>query len=404
VVQSAGDILTVGAGTVTGYADRIIAQSQERIKVNPDDYSAYGELGLAFQQKARETNDPSFYAQAQDALTKALEIKPDYYDAMAGLGTLNLSLHEFGKALDWGMKAQALIPERAYGYGVVGDAQIELGDYDAAVLSFQKMVDLRPDLSSYSRVSYARELYGDVPGAIEAMQSAIQAGGPSAENTAWCRFQLGNLYFNSGQLDKAAQTFNEALMSYPNYLHAYAGLGQVNWAQGKTEQAIEYYKKAVASVPLPQYLTALGDLYTISGDTTAAKEQYDTVLYIYQVFEAGGVNVDIEKAGFLVDHDMEIASAVKMAEAATSVRNDVNSLDILAWAYYKDGQYDKAMSTTEKSMRLGTQNANFYYHLGMIQMALGNDADGNASIDKALAINPHFSILHAATATEQVRK
>ncbi len=203
---------------------------------------------------------------------------------------------------------------------------------------------------------------------------------------------------------KAEQTFNEALMSYPNYLHAFAGLGQVSWAQGKTEQAIEYYKKAVASVPLPQYLTALGDLYTVAGDNAAAKEQYDTVLYIYQVFEAGGVNVDIEKAGFLVDHDMEITTAVKMAEAATSVRQDVNSLDILAWSYYKDGQYDKALATTEKSMRLGTQNAGFYYHLGMIQKALGNDTEGNANIEKAVAINPHFSILHAATATELVRK
>lgn len=404
VVQSVGDILTVGAGTASGYADRIIATTQERIKTNPDDYAAYGELGLAFQQKARETNDPSYYTQAQDALTKALEIKPDYYDAMAGLGTLNLSLHEFRKAEDWGLKAQALIPERAYGYGVVGDAQIELGDYEAAVLSFQKMVDLRPDLSSYSRVSYARELYGDIPGAIDAMQSAIQAGGPAAENTAWCRFQLGNLYFNSGQLDKAEATFNEALLSYPNYLHAFAGLGQVSWAKGDTAQAIDYYKKAVATVPLPQYLTALGDLYTIAGDTAKAKEQYDTVLYIYQVFAASGVNVDIEKAGFLVDHDEDIKAAVTMAESATTVRNDVNSLDILAWAYYKDGQFDKALATTQKSMRLGTQNANFYYHLGMIQIALGKDADGKASIQKALAINPHFSILHAAAAADSVRK
>lgn len=404
VVQSAGDILSSGAGTVTGYADRIIAKSQERIKANPDDYAAYGELGLAFQQKARETNDPSYYAQAQDALNKALEIKPDYYDAAAGLGTLNLSLHEFNKALEWGKKAQQLIPERAYGYGVVGDAQVELGDYDNAVASFQKMIDLRPDLSSYSRVSYARELYGDVDGAIEAMQSAIEAGGPAAENTAWCRYQLGTLYFNSGQLNKAEQTYNEALMGYPNYLHAYAGMGNVRWAQGNIPEAIEFYKKAVATVPLPQYLTALGDLYTISGDKAAAKEQYDTVLYIYQVFQAGGVNVDIEKAGFLVDHDMEIKSAVTMAESATQVRQDVNSLDILAWAYYKDGQYEKALSTTQKSMRLSTQNANFYYHLGMIQIALGNEAEGKGNIEKAIKINPNFSILHAADAAEMVRK
>jgi tetratricopeptide (TPR) repeat protein len=404
VVRNPSDILASGAGAQTGYADRIIASAQERARANPGDYKAYAELGLAFQQKARETNDPSYYAQAEDALQSALAIAPDYYDAAAGMGTLNLSLHEFRAALDWGLKAQALLPERAYAYGVVGDAQIELGDYEGAVRSFQRMVDLRPDLGSYSRVSYARELYGDVPGAIEAMRQAIRAGSPAAENTAWCRFQLGNLYFNSGQLDKAEQAYSESLLGYPGYLHAYAGLAQVRWAQGNTAEAIDYYKEAVATVPLPQYLTALGDLYTARGDTVAAREQYDTVLYIFKVFEAGGVNVDIEKAAFLADHDLEIASSVTMAEAAASARQDVNTLDTLAWAYFGAGRYDEAEAIMRKGMRLGTQNALFFYHLGMIQIAQGNEAEGKASLEHALAINPHFSILRAQQAAELVRK
>src|SRR5205085_2357239 len=152
-----------------------------------------------------------------------------------------------------------------YAYGVVGVAQIELGKYDEAVSTFQKMVDLRPDLSSYSRVSYARELYGDVPGAIEAMQQAVSAGSPAAENTAWTRVQLGNLYFNSKQLDKAEAEYNNALHGYPDYLHALAGLAQVRAAQGNLDDAIRLYKQALAIVPLPQYLTALGDIYTLKG-------------------------------------------------------------------------------------------------------------------------------------------
>ena len=115
-----------------------------------------------------------------------------------------------------------------------GDAQVELGQYDAAVDTFQQMVDLRPDLSSYSRVSYARELYGDVSGAIEAMQQAVTAGAPAAENTSWTRVQLGNLYFNSKQLDKAETEYKTALNAYPNYLHALAGLAQVEAARGHT--------------------------------------------------------------------------------------------------------------------------------------------------------------------------
>jgi tetratricopeptide (TPR) repeat protein len=397
-------ILASGVGTDSGYADRTIETAQARIKQVPEDLKAYAELGFAFQQKARETNDPTFYTQAEDALNKALAIKPDYYDALGGLGQLNLSRHEFAKALQWGQKAQALQPGSAYAYGVMGDAQIELGQYDAAVQSFQKMVDLHPDLGSYSRVSYARELYGDVPGAIQAMQQAVNAGGPAAENTAWCRVQLGNLYFNSNQLGKAEHAYNDALAGYPNYLHAQAGLAMVRWAQGRDDEAVKLLRASVATVPLPQYLTALGDLLDSTGDKAGGKEQLDLVLYIYQVFEVGGVNVNIEKAAFMADHSGDTTQAVKLAETAASSRDDVHTLDSLAWVYYKAGRYREALQAEQKAMRLGTQSALFYFHLGMIQDKLGDAANAKANVQKAIEINPNFSIQYSKQAEDYLRR
>jgi tetratricopeptide (TPR) repeat protein len=396
-------LLSAGAGTSTGLADRAIQTAQAQIKQVPDDYEAFVDLGFAFQQKARETNDPNFYIQAQDALSRALALKPDYYDALGGMGQLSLSRHEFMNALDWGLQAQRLQPSSAFAYGVIGDAQIELGRYDAAVQTFQKMVDIRPDLSSYSRASYARELYGDIPGAIQAMQQAIEAGGPAAENTAWCRVQLGNLYFNSNRLDKAEQAYNDALAGYPNYLHAQAGLAMVRWAQGRDDEAVRLFQQSVATVPLPQYLTSLGDLYNSMGDTADAKKQLDLVLYIYQVFQAGGVNVDMEKAAYLADHPRgpaDIKEAVTLAERAASVRQDVHTMDALGWVYYKAGRYQDALQAEQKAVRLNTRNALFYFHLGMIQDKLGNHSEATANVQKALAINPFFSIQYSKHARE----
>lgn len=406
MISDPSAILAAGAGTTSGFADRTIATAQQQIKQIPDDYKAYVNLGYAFQQKARETNDPNFYVQAEDALTRALTLKPNYYDAMAGLGQLNLSRHEFVTALDWGLKAQILQPSSAYAYGVIGDAQMELGRYDQAVQTFQKMVDLRPDISSYSRVSYARELYGDIPGAIEAMQQAVNAGAPAQENTAWCRVQLGNLYFNSNQLDKAEQAYNEALSNYPNYLHAQAGLAMVSWAQGRDAEAVKLLQQSVATVPLPQYLTSLGDLYNAMGDTANAKKQLDLVLYIYQVFQAGGVNVDMEKSAYLADHannDNDLKEAVTLAERAAEVRQDVHTMDALGWVYYKAGRYQDALQAEQKAVRLGTLNALFYFHLGMIQDKLGDTADAKANVQKALNINPFFSIQYMKIAQDFVR-
>lgn len=391
-------LLATGGQATDGYTDRVIGDMQARLKSEPGDYKAHASLGVAYQQKARETNDPAYYSEAEKSFIQALQLKPDDYNSLAGMGALELSRHNFTSALEWGNRAQRVSPDKAYAYGVAGDAHIELGNYDEAVAAFQKMVDLRPDLSSYARVSYARELHGDVDGAIQAMQQAIAAGGPAAENTAWCRVQLGHLFFNSNRLDDAEKTYADALAGYPGYTHAQAGLAQVRWAQGKTAEAIDLYKQANASVPLPQYIAALGDIYTSTGDKQAATEQYDVVRYIYDLQRKGGVVVDIEQAAFYADHDMHLDEALKLTQTAAQGRNDVNTLDALAWALYKNGRYEEALSAQRKAMRLGTRNAAFYYHLGMIQKALGMTDEARISLEIAMAINPNFSPIHSPQA------
>lgn len=393
-------ILGGGVPSRDGYTDRLLAQLQERARQTPDDSRAFAQLGAVYLQKSRETNDPAFYAQAGAAYEKALEIDPQNYDAMSGMGTLELSRHNFSIALEWGRKAQAVQPKSAFAYGVMGDALIEVGDYKEAINTIQRMIDLRPDLASYSRVSYARELHGDVEGAIEAMSQAVSAGGLAAENTAWSRVQLGNLYFNSDRVAEAEKYYNEALGSYPDYLHAQSALGQVRWAQGKVDEAIMLYEKAVEEVPLPHYVAALGDLYELKGDQKAAQEQYDLALFIYGTQERGGVDVDIEKAYFLADRDIQPSEAVKLAQRAAGTRQDINTLDALAWSLHKVGRHQEALEEMEKALRLGTRNATFNYHLGMIHSALGNSDKAREHVGKALEINPHFSILHSNDARQ----
>ena len=404
VIADPGTVLASGARTSDGYSDRLIATYQDRLQNDPDDVKALAGLGIAYLQKARETNDPSFYTQAETALQKALTLQADNYDALSGMGSLELSRHNFKQAEEWGMKAREANPKKAYAYGVTGDARIELGNYEGAIESFQQMVDLRPDLGSYSRVSYARELSGDVEGAIEAMEQAIEAGSPAAENTAWCRVQLGNVYFNINRLSEAEKAYGEALRSYPDYLHALAGLGQVRWAQGKPDEAIKLYKQAVAKVPLPQYLTALGDMYTQQGDTVEAKEQYDLVQYIFKVFEANGVDVGAEKAAFLADYDLDIPQAVTLVAEAAKSRNDIHTDDTLAWTLYRAGRYQEALLAEKGALRLGTNNALFHYHLGMIQLALGDEEAARSTLQMALGINPHFSIRYAPEARQLLDK
>ncbi|MCB0098383.1 MAG: hypothetical protein KDE46_21770, partial [Caldilineaceae bacterium] len=181
----------------------LVTRFQQRLAANPDDEIAYAQLGLALLQQVRESGDASLYARAGQAFKESLQRDPQQIDALVGQGVLALALHDFGGALQWAEQAQKVNPWRAETVGILVDGNVELGRYAAAVAAAQQMVNLRPGLESYSRVSYLRELHGDVDGAIEAMQSAVDAAVPGTESRLWTQVQLGHLYFNRGDLETA---------------------------------------------------------------------------------------------------------------------------------------------------------------------------------------------------------
>src|ERR1044071_3507370 len=199
--------------------DRQIGTLQDRLRQQSNDQRTQTQLGLAYLQRARETSDPSYLTRADGILNQALTQAPTDTDTLIGLGTLALARHQFQDAVDWGQRAIASNDYKAAGYGVLGDAYPGLGQSDGAVDAVQKMVDLRPDQTSYARVSYARELHGDLRGAIAAMQQAVDAAPRGTEGTEWTRVQLGNLFFNTGDLDRAELTYQQSLSAMPGYVY-----------------------------------------------------------------------------------------------------------------------------------------------------------------------------------------
>jgi Tfp pilus assembly protein PilF len=395
IQHSAGYDAMVTESQAASTTDSQVETLQTKLKQNPDDERAYVLLGLAYLQKVRETGDPTYYGKTEEALSRALDLQPDDFAAMIQMGALSLSRHQFREALAWGEKARAISPGTALIYGVIGDAQIELGQYDAALETFQTMVDMRPDLSSYSRASYIRELHGDVDGAIEAMQRAVQAGGPNAENTNWTRVQLGNLYFNSGRVAEAETQYEEALTLYPGYIHAIAGLARVQAARGEYDQAIKLYIEATNKIPLPEYVIALGDVYKAAGRSQEAQQQFSLVGVMERLYAANGVDSDLEIALFDADHDQNLKETLTLARKAYANRPSIYGADVLAWTLYKTGNYTEAKKYSQESLRLGTRDALKLFHAGMIALKLGDKVKASDYLDQALTINPHFSILYA---------
>ncbi len=238
-----------------------VATWQGRVARRPDDAGAYAGLGLALLQRVRETNDAMLYARAQQAFEQALAHDPQQLDAVIGRGMLSLALHDFRGALALGMRAQALNPYKAASLGVQVDALVELGRYAEAVTTLQQMVDLRPDLQSYSRVSYLRELHGDVPGALAAMRMAADTALPGSEPWLWTTTYLGHLYWGQGDLEGAERVYRAVLRQKPDYPFAQFGLARIDAARGDKQAALTILRPLAARLPLPEFLAALGDLY-----------------------------------------------------------------------------------------------------------------------------------------------
>lgn len=380
--------------------DELMMQMQQRIERNDRDHDAYAQLGLLLLQQVRSSGDAAAYARADQALNAALALEPKQVDALVGKGMLALALHDFRGGLEWAEQARAVNPLRPDILGIMTDAHVELGQYEEAVTVLQAMMDMRPNLASYSRTAYVRELYGDVDGAIEAMQLAAEMGVPGDEPTLWTTVQLGNLYFNRGDLVMAEQSYQAALSYSPNYVYALAGMARVWAAQGRVEDAIAQYREVLARLPLPEFAIALGELLEATGDMAGAQEQYEVVELVQTLNEAAGMNVDLEMALFNADHGRDKAAALAQAEAAYAERQTVYTADVLAWALYQNGRFDEAHAYMDEALRLGTQDARLYYHAGMIALAQGDKTSTRQSLERALAINPHFSPLYAPLAMD----
>ena len=378
--------------------DEQIQTLQGLLRDHPNDWESYSQLGLAYLQKARESGDPSYYQKVEETLNQALEHQPDDYVTISAMGALALARHQFHAALEWGERARQINPERTYAYGVIADAQIELGQYSEAVETLQTMVDLRPDMSSYSRISYVRELNGDTEGALEAMQAAVDGGTPNLESTAWTRTQLGTLYFNSGNLDRAELEYARTLNDRPGYVYALAGLGRVRAAQGKMDEAIQLLTETTNIMPMPEFVIMLGDLYQANGQSELADQQYELVGAIEQLYRSNGVDMDMEIALFNADQDRDLEANVERARKAYANRPSIHAADVLAWALYKTGNYEEARIYSEEALQLGTKDALKLFHAGMIAYQLGEKDQAKEYLEQALEINPHFSILYTEEA------
>lgn len=378
--------------------DQTIERLTTRTRQQRQDRAAWTALGDAFMQKARETADASYYGRAEQAFEQARALDGTNGDALVGLAWVQSARHEFEKSTESASKALAVDASNAAAYGLLGDAALELGDYDVAAEHYQKMLDLRPDISAYSRSAHFLFVVGDARRATWLMDRAIKAGAPYAEHTAWCRAQLALMHLATGNLVAAEQIVEDALARTPNNYHVLFAQGRVRAARGNYAGAIESYRRASAIAPQHEVIVALGQLYMVTDDRKSAEQQWALVETIDRLNKANGVTGDVQIARFLADRDRRLPEALAIAEREFKRRPNVFVADALAWAYYKNGRYTDARRVAARALAQHTPDASFLFHAGMIHAKLGDRAAAQRQLAQALSLNPAFDPIDAPIA------
>ena len=386
------------------YADWVTVKNNAKtlfgkISANENELVSKIKLGALYLQEARITGHYTYYDMAaMKMVNDVLKKEPNNFEGLTFKALIFLSQHHFAEGLAVAEQVRQLYPYSAHVYGILTDANVELGRYDSALVSIDKMVSIRPDLSSYSRISYQREIHGDNEGAIEAMKMAVEAGSPGDEATEWSRIQLAKLYEHTGQIDYAKMNYTIALNNRPGYPHALAGLARIEIAEKNYLKAIDLYKKADSAITDFTIKEELAQAYLLNGNKEESARLSNMI--VEEMIKASRKNKTTDTSGHYSDREIAYAyintgNYDKALEHAMIEYNrrpeniDVN--ETVAWVYYNKGNAEKAVMYIKEALKTNCKNSVLLCRAGLIYASAGDKVMTKTILQEGLKNNPVIS-------------
>lgn len=370
-----------------------VEELKQKIKKDPSDVKPRLQIAMIYLTEARITGEhPYYYPAILSILDGVLNIDPKNFEATTFKASVKMSQHQFAEARTLAEAARQLNPSNAYVYGVLVDANVELGDYEQAVAMSDKMQALKPSLESYARASYLREIYGNYPGSISAMKLAVEAGLPGSEPQCWTKNTLGHLYETTGQLAKAQQQYAEILALRPSYAFAMRGQAQIMKANKQYDQALVMLEKAAKIMPEFSFHEEMADIYALQGKKEVAAQKYKEVVKMLGDDARSGHAVDLELCKlYTKTGQLDSALVYGLNEYKNRPKNiDVNNA--LAWVYFKQNDLKKAQEHVQIAMRTGSKDPELLQRAGAIEVAMGNVGQGSKFVAEAKKTNPNFTL------------
>ncbi len=400
VVAAPGDAPSGGMPGLNAI-DHALRAWTSNLARNDRDYVSATYIATLYDARGRLTGDIGDYGRAQTAVAQALQILPTDAAAQVLQARLLQTLHDFPGALAAAQKILTEDPTAVQALATAGDAKLELGDVDGAAAAFATLQADAPGPAVTARLSRLAFIHGDPSSAVSLAQRAwdeASAAGETGPSLGWYAYLAGVTAINTGSPDAALTWFDKAAAEWPGSFLAVAGQGRAEAALGRADAAIASYQRAIAIAPQPDSLTALGDLYALDGNDKLAADQYATVEAIGRLAALNQQVYNRQLVLFSVNHQRDLAEALRLAEQELAVRKDVYGYDTEAWALLANGRAADADVAMRAALAFGTRDAMLLYHAGEIANALGDQARARDLLGQALAIRGALDPLSAARA------
>lgn len=375
-----------------------IEQAQRAIERGAEGPQSHNKLAMALARRARETADTSYYEKSEQALKGAFKADPDNFEARKIQVWNLLGQHEFAKGLKAAKKLNERAPDDIQVYGFLADAHVELGQYAEAEEAVQWMLDMRPgNVPGTTRAAYLREIHGDIDGALDFFRRAYQRIAPTErEDQAWVLTHVAHLHLSRGELDTAEQVLDQALVLFPDYHYALAKLAEVRSQQGRLDDAVDLYRKHYETAPHPENIFYLARALEKAGQVEDAEQAYREFEKLGRVEMDNADNCNRDLVHYYAGHADRPDEALRIAELEIERRQDIFTLDALAWALHQNGDNAAALARINQALSTGIRNAELLLHAAEIHTALGDTGTAASFFQKAITVNPHSPAAQSA--------
>lgn len=340
-------------------------------QISVEDPATLNQLAASLLLRARETADPAYLVQAEQAIDRSLQLKADDFASLRLQLSLLIGQQKYTQVIERAEQLRRMMPDEVAVYSALSTAYRELGRYTEAEQACQTILDLRlgQHLLGFMCAARLREIFGEIEGAIQfTSQALLRTPSDEIEQRAHLLSQLARLNLLSGQIETAEKNLLSALQLLPHYPHATGLMAQVRNTQGRFDEAVELLQKRYQASPQTQHLFELAQALERAGKKSLAKEAFTRFAQQAQAQIHQTHNANLQLINYYADYAKKPQLALHVAEISIAMKQDAHTRAAYAWALYINQRYRAAQEQSDSALSVGLKDAQLFYRAGLIAL------------------------------------